>query len=161
MALQTKTIHGARGILYINGSPIGVFENCSTGVVYTHDAPRVIGRFSAPEIVILGMEPISVRLDGYRVFGQGPYALGMTKLQDLLKNEQEITIAIEDRGDQDSVEPNIILVVGCKIVSHNFNIAARQLSRLSMEMVGLVFSDEAGNQAEPAGSVKYVEPGLE
>ncbi len=159
--LKTTTIHGARGILYIDSKPVGIFENVSTGVDYSYDVPKVIGRFSAPEIVITGMEPIGVSLDGYRVFNQGPYAIGMTKLQDLLKDEKEITIAVEDRGGQQSQEPNVILVVGCKIVKHNFNLAAKQLSRLSMQLVGLTFSDESGIQSEPAGSVKYVESGVE
>ncbi len=161
MALQTKTLHGARGILYIDGKPIGIFENVSTGVNYSHQEPNVIGRFSAPEVVITGMDPIGVRLDGYRIFNQGPYAIGMTKLQDLLAAEREITVAVEDRGDQTAAEPNVILVLGCKIVSHNFSIAAKQLSRLSMDVVGLCFSDESGVQSEPKGSVKYTSPGLE
>ncbi len=154
MALQTKTIHGARAKLFIDGKAQGQFNSVRLGVSYSHIEPYILGRFSAAEIALTGMDPVRVSLSGYRKYTDGPYAnIGMSKLQDLL-NEKEVAIVIEDRGDQDPNKP-IAVVVACKCVGFDFDVSSREAGRLSVEFVGLRFQDESGDQSEPVGSVEY------
>lgn len=162
MAASTKTFHGTRAVLSAHVSAqavagaeavdthkaLGIFESVETGVTHDHFEPFILGRASAGEVVIMGQSPIMVRLTGFRKIDLGPYASGalnMNKLQEILDDAKEITIQIADRQNPDK---NVMVVTGCKVVSHNFSVAAKQPARLTLELVGLVYSDEAGVQSE-------------
>lgn len=161
MAAFTKTFHGTRAILSAhvsaNAAPgqqaldlqkaLGIFESIETGVTHDHFEPFILGRASAGEVVIMGQSPIMVRLSGFRKVDAGPYSidgLTMNKLQEILNDGKEITIQVTDR----QTGLNIMVVKSCKVVSHNFSVAAKQPARLSLELVGLVYEDEAGVQSE-------------
>jgi hypothetical protein len=160
MAVPTVTLHGGRAFVELTSddgtiTKSAVFDNVSVGVSYGHFEPFVIGRHSAGEVVITHMNPVTLRLSGYRKFDAGPYTdqVGMAKLDELVGNQKEITVSVIDRQNPEG-KP-VLRVRECKVVSHNFDISATQPSRLSIEIVGLIFEDEAGDQSNPAGDVNY------
>lgn len=160
MAVATATLHGGRAFVQLtdddaNTVKSAVFDNVSVGVSYGHFEPFVIGRHSAGEVVLTHMNPVTLRLSGYRKFDSGPYTgqVGMAKLQDLVNNQKEIQVDVVDRQNDDG-KP-LLRVRECKVVSHNFDIAATQASRLSIEIVGLIYEDESGSQGNPEGDVEY------
>lgn len=154
MATSTKTLHGSRMLAMADDKAYGQFESVSSGVQYGHFVPFVLGRVSGGEIVLTDMAPISVRLGGFRKLSNGPYSadVAMTKLQEFFEDDKEFVFVLQDRVTGE----NICSIVQAKIVGHNFDVAARSPMRLNLEVVGLVFSDEEGEQSEPAGSVSYV-----
>ncbi len=160
MAQATKTLHGTRSVLSVNltdatgdrAVALGIFESIETGVSQDHFEPFILGRASAGEIVLMGQAPIMVRLSGFRkVDGttneMGPYGnqnLDMSNLQELLADNKDLMIQITDR----QTGKVVMRVLNCKVVSHNFSVAAKQPARLSLELVGLVYEDESGPQSE-------------
>jgi hypothetical protein len=160
MSAATRTFHGTRSILQAtptNGDQqgtlqvFGMFESVETGVSQDHFEPYILGRASAGEVVLMGQSPIMVRLSGFRKVDAtlkfGPYgeqSVGMNKLQELLSDVKDLTVQIVDR----QTGLTVMLVKNCKVVSHNFSVAAKQPARLSLELVGLVFEDESGDQSE-------------
>lgn len=161
MATATRTLHGTRSILYanLNGGeandksvPLGMFESIETGVTQDHFEPFILGRATAGEIALMGQAPIMVRLSGFRKIAKetdelGPYGnenVDMADIAELYADNKELSIQVIDRTTQKTV----LLVKNCKVVSHNFSVAAKQPSRMSIELVGLVYQDEAGDQAD-------------
>lgn len=165
MGTPTKTIHGSRCWLFGQDAtkPLGVFESVSTGTAYDHFEPFILGRVSAGEVVLTALQPIMLRLSGFRKVGEGPFSanVGMAKLQDIFDDSKEFTCIVRDRVTPTNQTGNaadgadIISVSSCKIVGQNFNVAARNPARLELEIVGLIFKDEEGAQNEPLGSAEY------
>jgi hypothetical protein len=172
MAVPTRTLHGTRSILQASVSgtqqgkmqPLGMFETIETGVSQDHFEPYILGRASPGEVVLMGQAPIMVRLSGYRKIDAtskefGPYGnqnLQMNKLQELVGafgtstgDVKDLTIQVVDRQSGFTV----LLVKNCKVVSHNFSVAAKQPARLNLELVGMVYEDETGTQSE--GGTEY------
>lgn len=160
MSQETKTFHGTRALLNAistNGNTqgavqaLGIFESIETGVSHDHFEPFILGRASAGEIVIMGQSPIMVRLSGFRkidrVLEFGPHGtqnLDMNSLEEIIRDVKGLDIQIVDR-----VTGRIVMMVHeCKVVSHNFSVAAKQPARLSLELVGLTYEDESGVQSE-------------
>ena len=152
-------MHGARAIMSVAGQVVGIFTNVSYGVQYDVSPLYVLGRFSAIQTEYTGMEPVQVTCSGWRVLNKGPYAaMGQSgqrmvpKLQELL-TAQDITLSIYDR--QDNTTP-IMEVTNCKAQGWNTTIQSRTLQEITVNFIGLIFSDEedstSGGQAEPAGS---------
>lgn len=160
MATPTVTLHGGRAFVQLQNdegkvTKSAVFDNVSVGVSYGHFEPFVIGRHSAGEVVLTHMNPVTLRLSGYRKYNTGPYSdqVGMATLNDLVNNQKEIVVEVIDRQNAD--QKSVLRVRECKVVSHNFDIAATQPSRLSIEVVGLIYEDESGDQSNPVGDVEY------
>lgn len=151
MGTKAKTFHGSRAQLLINGQIVGIYSECSYRVTYDVRDVSVLGRFSVAELVITGMEPVSVNCSGFRVVDNGPYKAGaLPKLQDLLQYE-DITIAIYDR----QTDKLVMTVIGCKPRGFDSSVAARSLASLNLEYVGMRFSDEDGEQDETPGATEY------
>lgn len=153
MGVQAKTMHGSRAQLQINGITIGIFNNVSYGVRYDATAINVLGRFSAAEIVLSGMEPINVTCTGFRVIDHGPYAIAsVPRLQDLLTNE-DVTLSIFDR----STGEQVMTVVGCRATGWNTSVAARAIQDITVDFMGLRLSDEndPNGQDESPGATEY------
>lgn len=153
MGVKAKTMHGSRAQVMIDGQIIGIFTNVSYGVRYDANAVHVLGRFSAAEIVLSGMDPISVDCTGFRVVDNGPYKVAsVPRLQDLL-NHEDITLAIFDRqsGKQ------IMTVIGVRPTGYNTSVAARGLQDLTVNFMGLVISDEndPNGQDESPGATQF------
>lgn len=164
MATPTNTLHGTRSILYANlaggvagdkSVPLGIFESIETGVTQDHFEPFILGRATAGEIVLMGQAPIMVRLSGYRKINKetdelGPYGnqnVDMNNLTEIYPDTKDLSIQVVDR----QTGKTVLLVKNCKVVSHNFSVAAKQPARLSVELVGLVFEDESGSQSDSIG----------
>lgn len=153
MGVRAKTMHGSRAQVMIDGQVIGIFNNVSYGVKYDANAIYVLGAFSAQEIVLSGMEAISVDCSGFRVVDNGPYNVAsVPRLQDLL-NHEDITLAIFDRqsGKQ------IMTVIGVRPTGYSTSVAARGLQDLSVNFMGLRLSDEndPNGQDESPGATEY------
>lgn len=155
MGTPTQTLHGSRVWLFGPDAkaPLGVFESVSVSLSMDHFEPYILGRVSAGEVVLTSLQPIMLRLGGFRKIDEGPFSarVGMTKLQDFFSDNQEFTAVVRDRV----TNKDVMVVFQCKIVSQNFNVAARNPARLEMEIVGLRYKDEAGDQDEPTGSATY------
>lgn len=153
MGVKAKTMHGSRAQVMVDGVIIGVFTNVSYGVRYDANPVHVLGRFSAAEIVLSGMEPISVDCTGFRVVDNGPYGqISVPRLQDLL-NHEDITMAIFDR----QTGKQIMTVVGVRPTGYNTSVAARGLQDLTVNFMGLVLSDEndPNGQDETPGATQF------
>jgi hypothetical protein len=148
----SKTLHGARVVLAIGGKKIGHFSNCSVNVGIDVQPAGVLGRFSAGELVYTGYEPVSISCGAYRIWKNGPHeAAKVPKLQDLL-DADDTTLTVFDRQNPD--EP-LLNVVAVKPAGYSINMAARSLTELSLNFIGLVASDESGDQAEDATAVEF------
>lgn len=158
-------MHGTRSRLVAipsagdsNGTPLdlGMFESIETGVDQDNFQPYILGRASPVENVMLGQAPIMVRLRGFRKVTAdsnelGPYGnqnLDMNMLQELYADAKDLTILIVDRQEAAGGK-TVLRVEGCKVVNHNFSVAAKQPASLSLTLTGLVYSDEAGDQSDP------------
>ncbi len=133
--------------------PLGVFESIAVGVNYDHFEPYILGRVSAGEVVLTGLQPIMLRLSGFRKIDEGPFSvrIAMTKLQNFFSDDAEFTALARDRV----TSKDVMIVFQSKIVGENFQVAARNPARLELEIVGLRYADEAGQQDEPTGSATY------
>ena len=146
-------MHGSRAQVMIDGKIIGIFTNVSYGVRYDANPVHILGRFSAAEIVLSGMEPISVDATGFRVVDNGPYKVAsVPRLQDLL-NHEDITLAIFDRqsGEQ------IMTVVGVRPTGYSTSVASRGIQDLTVNFMGLRLSDEndPNGQDETPGATEF------
>lgn len=156
MGTKAKTMHGARaqvGIVQPDGRMeiIGIFNNVSYGVRYDATPIHVLGRFSAAEIVLSGMEAINISASGFRVVDNGPYRVASVPMLQELLHHEDITITLYDR----QTEKEIMTVVGVRPVGYNTSVAARGLQDLSVEFMGLRLSDESGGQDESPGATEY------
>lgn len=152
----SKTMHGARAQLYIDGNLSGVFNQASWGVAYDASPVYILGRYSPAEIALTSQEPVSLTLSGWKIVSansndySGPYSeIGgkMSNLQDLL-NAGDITVQIVDR-----LTNQIILnVINVRTTGYSTSVSARGLEEITVSMVGLIASDESGTQAESAGA---------
>jgi hypothetical protein len=153
MGVKAKTMHGSRAQLYINGQIVGVFNNVSYGVNYDANPIFVLGRFSAAEIALTGMEPIGVTATGFRVVDNGPYVVAsVPRLQDLL-NHEDISLSIWDR----QTNKMIMTVVGVRPTGYSSSIAAKAVSDLTVNFMGLSMSDEndPNGQDESPGATTF------
>ncbi|WNM70096.1 hypothetical protein [Myxococcus phage Mx1] len=153
MGVQAKTMHGSRAQVMIDGQIIGIFTNVSYGVRYDATPIFVLGRFSAAEIVLTGMEAINVSCSGFRVVDNGPYKVAsVPRLQDLL-NHEDISLSIFDR----QTGKQVMTVVGVRPVGYSTSVAAKGIQDLSVEFMGLVLSDEndPNGQDETPGATEY------
>lgn len=153
MGVKAKTMHGSRAQVMIDGRIVGIFNNVSYGVRYDANPIHLLGRFSAAEIVLSGMEPITVTASGFRVVDNGPYEVAsVPRLQDLL-NHEDITLAIFDR----QTGKQIMTVVGVRPTGYNTSVAARGLMDLTVEFMGLSLSDEhdPNGQDESPGATQF------
>lgn len=148
----TKTMHGARASLIINGQVAGIFNSCSYGVQYDSNPIYTLGRFNANEIVVTGMAPISLQLGGFRVIDNGPYEIAsVPKLQELL-NLDDITVAIHDR----QTNKTVLTVVGVKPTGYSTDVSARGLQSLNVTMEGISLGDESDESPqEDIGGTEY------
>lgn len=154
MGTVARTMHGARAQLMIEGKVVGIFSSVNYGVRYDAQPINVLGRFSASEIVLSGMEPVAISATGFRVVDNGPYELaGVPRLQDLLNNSGELTLSLWDRQSK----KHIMTVVGVRPTGYSTSVSARSLQDLTVEFMGLRLSDEhdPNGQDESPGATSY------
>jgi hypothetical protein len=146
---KAKTLVGARAKIQITknvgGKPsshtVGLFSNCSWSIRQAKEPLFVLGRYSPAEIVGTSQEAVSLSLSGYRVVDAGPYAVAnATLLKDLLE-EEDFTVEVLDRANNNKV---IFRAVGCKVTSWSSGVASRGVSDIRIEIVALKGEDETG-----------------
>lgn len=146
---ESEVFTGARAVLKIGGSVVGVFSRASYSIMYDVAPAFVLGRYAAAELTYVGAEPVSVDAVGFRLIDNGAHVQGkVPKLQDLL-NHNSIELEIVDR----ETSTTILKVIHVRPVGYSSDIAARSQVEMSIRFVGIRAEDESGPQSEPAGSV--------
>lgn len=135
-----KNFTGARAKLIINGKTVGLFSNCSWSIRQGKEPAFILGRFNPAEITPTFQEAVRMSLTGYRVVDAGPYAVASaTLLRDLL-NEEDFAIEILDRQSNKTV----FRAVGCRVEGWSSGAAARGVSDLRVDVIGIKGEDEFG-----------------
>lgn len=121
---------------------IGIFNNVSYANTFTADPAYILGRYAPAEIDYTAQEPVSITASGWRVVSQGPHVgPRLPLLQDLLRHEY-LTFTVEDR----QTGLVIATIEYVRPLSAQTGIAARQLTEVTMQFVGILCSDESGTQ---------------
>ena len=139
---------GARAKVRVDGQIVGIFDSCQYGANIGTEPIHTLGRYSATEISITSYEAVQVACSGFRIVDQGVHVLpAAPQLQDLL-NFDSVQLEVEDRQSG----KNIMIVKGC--VPQNWGEAqqAKGTTRFNINYIGLVLSDEAGDQDESDGA---------
>ena len=142
---MAKTLTGARAIVKVDGTVVGLFESCTYGVNIGTEPIHILGKFGPDEIVPTSYEAVTINCNGFRVINQGPHGLPkMPKIQDLVRLGP-VEITITDRQEKDKV---IMRASGCIPTSYSTGVNARATSRISVTYIGVKISDESGDQNE-------------
>jgi hypothetical protein len=153
----SKVMHGARAILWIGTTPIGIFNNVSFGVQYDISPVFLLGRTAAAELVYTGMEVVQVQASGFRVMEHGPFATVdqatgaalVPKLQDIL-NYEDLVVSLHDRLETDPDKSVIMTLTNVKPQGFTSSVGARGLQDVTVTFQGLHLSDESGpNNEDP------------
>ena len=136
--MATKTLTGARAIIYVKGVMVGIFETCSYSASLGVEAIHILGAHGAQELVINSQEAVTITCGGFRLAGQGPTLLpAFPKLKDLLTFEA-VQLVITDR----QTKTNILVADGCIPNSYSGSHNARATSRISITYMGIRVTDE-------------------
>lgn len=141
----SKIMTGARAIVKVNETTVGLFDSCSYSTNIGVEVPFILGRFSAAEITPTSYEAITIQCSGFRIVDNGIHVLPkVPKLQDLL-NLEGVNITLVDRKDDSKV---LLSANGCVAVSGSNSYNAKSNSRINVTYIGIVASDESGIQSE-------------
>lgn len=152
---QGKVLHGARVKVLFGGVPVGIFTDCSYQYSIDDQEAYILGRYGPAEIALVGAQPISGNLNGWRVIDFSPFKqLGrgnndspirlVPMLQDLLRHE-DTTLTLVDRV----TGKFIANVIGVRTLGVGSGVQNRQLSTVGIPFKGLALTDENGTSAEP------------
>lgn len=137
---KAKILTGARAKILINGNLVGLFANCSWSIRQDKAPAYILGRYNPAEITPTSQEPVTISLTGYRVVDAGPYAVAeATMLKDLLF-EEDFSVVVQDRQTGKS----IFTAQGCRVSGWSSGVAARGVSDIRIDIIGLVAEDEYG-----------------
>lgn len=156
---KSKVLHGARAVLWIGTTPVGIFNNVSYGVTYDIAPVYILGRTSAAELAYTGMEVVQVSASGFRILENGPFAVVdkdtgsslLPKLQDIL-NYQDLTVSLHDRLEQDPEKGTLMVLTNVKPQGFTSSVGARGLQDMTVTFQGLHLADESGPNNESAGA---------
>jgi hypothetical protein len=156
---KSRVMHGARAVLWVGTTPVGIFNNVSYQVMYDVSPAYILGRFSAAELVYTGAEVIGISATGFRVMKNGPFSVMdqqsasrlVPKLQELMTYE-DIVISLHDRSEADPEKGLIMNVTSVKPAGFSSSVGARGLQEVTVNMQGLHYSDEEGDSVESAGA---------
>ena len=150
---MAQTMTGARAVVYIQGKALGIFSSVSFGMRQGKEPLFTIGRFSPAEIVATSQEAMRLSMTGFRAIDAGPYAaMGATKLRNLL-DEGDFTVKIQDR----QTGKYIWTVDGCKVEGFSSGAAARGVTDVRLDIIGLVGYDESGVDDEAVSATKITD----
>jgi hypothetical protein len=154
--MSNKILTGARAKLIINGQPTGLFSDCSWSIRQTKEPQFILGRYNPAEITQTSQDAVSVSLSGFRFLDKdanglksgSPYKVaGATPLKNLL-TEGDFSIQIVDRKTGEA----IFTVQGCKVTSWSSGVAARGVSTIRVELIGIKAEDEFNKNDEDSGA---------
>lgn len=153
----SKVMHGARAILWIGTTPVGIFNNVSYGVQYDISPVFLLGRTAAAELVYTGMEVVQVQASGFMVMQHGPFSVVdqatgsslVPKLQDIL-NYDDLVVSLHDRLATDPTASNIMTLTNVKPQGFTSSVGARGLQDVTVTFMGIHLSDVSGpNNEDP------------
>lgn len=149
---MSKTVHGARAKVYIhdaknpNGRPVGIWSHISFTVSMDVQPSFVLGRFTAAELTTTAVEPVSINAGGWRTIDHGVFVeAGVTNIKDLL-TQASITMTVTDR----QTGKVMAKIIGCLPTGYSQTLSARQLTEMNNSYMGLLASDESGDDTEAA-----------
>jgi hypothetical protein len=137
---KAKVLTGARAKVMIAGEVVGLFSQCTWSIRQGKDPAFILGRYSPAEIIPTTQEPVSISLSGYRVVEAGPYAVANATLLKGLLQEEDFTITVIDR----QTGKNIFSAVGCRVQGWSSGVAARGVSDIRIDVIGMKGEDEFG-----------------
>ena len=139
-----KVVTGGRAKVYVDNQLVGIFESCTVSEAIGTEPIHILGKFGPDEIAITSQEAVNISCSGFRVVGNGVHVLPKKpKVQDLL-NFEPFTITVVDRQTGETMKT----VLGCVPNNNNENFNARATSRVNINYIGLLASDESGAQGE-------------
>lgn len=142
---------GSRAKVYVDDVLVGIFESCQRGVNIGAEPLHTLGRYSANEIAVNSYEAVQVNCSGFRIIGQGVHVLPKApQLQDLL-NLERVKLDVVDRQSGERT----MTVVGCVPINWGEADQAKATTRLNVTYIGLVLSDEEGDQDESPGASTF------
>jgi hypothetical protein len=145
---MAKTLTGGRAKVYVNNQLVGIFESCNYNRVYGTEAIHILGRYTAAEIAYTSVEAVTLTCSGFRVVGNGVHVLpAVPKVQDIL-NFQPFVLTVVDRQTGETVTT----INGVTPNGDNGNYNAKASSRVTVNYMGIIMSDEDGDQSESAGA---------
>jgi hypothetical protein len=161
MALPPRVLSGARakvGIFQGDETPeyIGIFSDVSYTYAYDQQPVYILGRFSASSIDPVALETVAISATGWRVLDHGPFAKSggnFTRLQDAMVDDY-LTFTIMDRQS----ERTIATITKVRPVSAGGGYSMRQLSSNTYQFMGILMSDESGDNHEAANSMDLPAP---
>lgn len=137
---KSNILTGARAKIMINGNVVGLFSQCSWSIRQDKQPAFILGRHNPAEITPTTQEPVQLTLNGYRVVDAGPYKVAnATLLKDLL-NEEDFTVSVIDR----QTGKTIFQAVGCRVQGWSSGVAARGISDIRLDIIGIRGEDEFG-----------------
>lgn len=135
-----QILTGARAKVLINGNLVGLFSNCSWSLRQDKVPQFILGRYNPAEITPTSQEAVNITLTGYRVVNAGPYVVADATLLKNLLNEEDFTVVILDRQTNEA----IFTATGCRVTGWSSGVAAKGVSDLRIEVIGLLGEDEYG-----------------
>jgi hypothetical protein len=154
---QSTILTGARAIIKINGKAVGLFNNCSWSVRQDKQPAFILGRYSPAEVTPTTQEAVTITLSGYRVVNAGPYKVGNATMLKSLLTESDFNVEITDR----QTGKRIFSAQGCRVTGWSSGVAARGVSDIRLDLVGMLafdeFGDAAGGDGEHASSANLTD----
>lgn len=137
---KAKILTGARAKVSIAGNIVGLFANCTWSIRQDKAPAYILGRYNPAEITPTSQEPVTLSLTGYRVVDAGPYAVANATLLRGLLEEEDFDVTVIDRqsGKQ------IFTAVGCRVTGWSSGVAARGVSDIRVDVIGIKGEDEYG-----------------
>lgn len=138
---KAQILTGARAKIMIGSKVVGLFANCSWSVRQEKVPAYILGRYNPAEITPTSQEPVQLTLTGYRVVDAGPYKVASAQQLKALLEEEDFTVMVIDRR---TMIP-IFTSIGCRVTGWSSGVAARGVSDIRVEVMGLVGWDEYSN----------------
>lgn len=135
-----QILTGARAKVLINGNLVGLFSNCSWSLRQEKVPNFILGRYNPAEITPTSQEAVNITLTGYRVVDAGPYVVADATLLKNLLTEEDFNVVVLDRQTGQA----IFTANGCRVLGWSSGVAAKGVSDLRIEILGLVGEDEYG-----------------
>jgi hypothetical protein len=137
---KSTVLTGARAKVMIGETVVGLFSQCTWSIRQGKEPAFILGRFSPAEIIPTTQEPVSMSLSGYRVVDAGPYAVANATLLKNLLDEEDFVITVIDR----QTNKTLFRAVGCRVQGWSSGVAARGVSDVRIDVIGMKGEDEFG-----------------
>lgn len=150
---RSNVFTGARAKVSINGKVVGLFSNVSWSIRQEKVPQFILGRYNPAEITPTTQEAVQMTLTGYRVIDAGPYIVGgASHLYELL-NEEDFAVSVTDR----QTNKIVFTAQGCRVTGWSSGSAARGVSDIRLDVIGIIGWDESRQSDEDTGAVNLTD----